>query len=120
VLLLPLSPQTESFSETLGLSTERIILSVAGAFLLIILLISFILISLKVWSNDSSFDSVIQSMLVAGAGLAQRQVHGGGAENINEADAEETIQKELGLLQQSGKTGGEEEETAEAEKEKTA
>jgi len=58
----------EHTADRLGLSTAQIIMVVAYILIFLGLLISFILLAISAWQNKSSFNAVIQSALISGAG----------------------------------------------------
>jgi len=60
----------ENGAATLGLSKAQIFLAVTSITVFLILLFSFVLVTLAAWSNESSFAAVVQSGLISGAGLA--------------------------------------------------
>jgi len=58
----------EHTADRLGLSTAQIIMVVVYILIFLGLLISFILLAISAWQNKSSFNAVIQSALISGAG----------------------------------------------------
>lgn len=62
--------------EELGLSSADIALILISLLVILSLLFSFIFFAIKAYNNTSSFDSVIQSLLVSGSGsVAQVRSH---------------------------------------------
>ena len=60
----------ENSADSLGLSMAQIVFVVASLLTMLILLISFVLITLSAWQNEGNFQAVVQSSLVAGCGKA--------------------------------------------------
>jgi len=58
----------EEAVESMGISNADIVIAITTLVLGLTLVIIFILVALKAWENASSFDSVIQSLLVASTG----------------------------------------------------
>ena len=68
----PAAPQIllENAAEHLGLSKAQIIMAIAYLLTLLILLVTFILITIGAWNNESSFNALVQGTLISGAGKA--------------------------------------------------
>ena len=60
----------ENSADSLGLSRAQIFALVAVLVVILALLIGFVLLALSAWSNEGSFEAVVQSALISGGALA--------------------------------------------------
>ena len=75
-------------AESAGLGTNQILMLVAYIVLVLSLVIAFILITLAAWTNESNFASVVQSLLIGGAGRSATSARSRGeAEDPERVDA---------------------------------
>lgn len=88
----------ESMRE-LGLSRASIGLTIAGVVVLTLILFAFIFLALSGWSGNSTFDSIIQSALIALCGRAASST----TKVKNSTEIDEGIKAALGQQEEAAK-----------------
>merc|ERR1712151_1075599 len=84
-----------------GVGTTDIVLTCCLLFILMVLLLAFIFLALQGWYNESSFDSMVQAVMVSLSGLAMKSLR----KKVAAEGDEESVKKVVGDLTEGGENG---------------
>ena len=83
----------EHSASAVGLSRAQILLIILVIVFALALIIAFILVTISAWQNESSFNAVIQSLMISGSGKAAVMFR-----SRSSAEADENVSKTVANL----------------------